>query len=91
MIAGLILTMSGRAKGKGTAMAKTMLLTSVAAMLLAYAGTALAQAVRGESALPRSLAKQQIMPWIRFWFTHVKHSALYCNRAPPLLWPVTIT
>ena len=72
-------------------MANVMLLTSVAAMLLAYAGPVLAQAVRGEAALPRSPAKQQIMPWIRFWSTHVKHSALYCNRAPPLLWPLTTT
>ncbi len=72
-------------------MAKPMLLTSVTAMLLAYAGTVLAQAVRGESALPRSPAKQQIMPWIRFWFTHAKHSALYRYRAPPLLWPLTTT
>jgi hypothetical protein len=72
-------------------MANVMLLTSVAAMLLAYAGPALAQAARGESALPRSPAKQQIMPWICFWSTHVKHSALYCNRAPPFSWPVTTT
>jgi hypothetical protein len=73
-----------------TAMGKAMLLTMVAAMLLAYAGTALAQAVRGKSALARSPAKQEILSWISFCSTHVRHRALYQNRAPPFSWPVTI-
>ena len=67
-----------------------MLLAIVAAMLFAYAGTALAQAVRGKSALPRSPAKQEILSWLYFWSTHVRHRPLYRNRAPPFSWPVTI-
>jgi hypothetical protein len=75
---------------KGSAMGKAMLLAIVAAMLLAYAGTASAQAVRGKSALARSPAKQGMLSWIRFWSTHVRHRALYRDRAPPFSWPVTI-
>ena len=72
-----------------------MLLAIVAAMLFAYAGTALAQTVRGKSALPRSPAKHEILFWtlfwIYFWSTHLRHRPLYQNRAPPFLWPVTTT
>ena len=45
---------------------EAMLRAIVAAMLLAYAGTALARAVRGKSALPRAPAKQEILSWIYF-------------------------
>jgi hypothetical protein len=72
-------------------MGKAILLAIVAAMLLAYAGTALAQTVRGKSALPRSPAKQEILSWTYFWSTHVRHRSLYQNRAPPFSWPVATT
>ena len=73
-------------------MGKAILLAIVAAMLLAYAGTALAQtAVGGKSALSRSPAKQEILSWIYFWSTHARHKPLYQKRAPPFSWPVTTT
>jgi hypothetical protein len=93
--AGLMLVAPWRAKEKGTAMGKAILLASVAAMLLAYAGMALAQTVRGKSALPRSPTKREILFWTLFWTyfwsTHVRHRPLYRNRAPPFSWPVTTT
>jgi hypothetical protein len=70
-------------EGKGSAMGKAMLLAIVAAMLLAYAGTALAQAIRNKSASARSPLKQEILSWISFWSSRVRHSALYRDRAPP--------
>lgn len=76
---------------KGTAMGKAILLAIVAAMLLAYAGMALAQTVRGKWALPRSPAKQEILSWTYFWSTHARHRPLYRKRAPPFSWPVTTT
>ncbi len=70
---------------------EAMLLAIVAAMLHAYAGTALARAVRGKSALSRSPTEQEILSWIYFWSTHARHKPLYQKRAPPFSWPVTTT
>jgi hypothetical protein len=86
-----MLAVQWRAKEKGAAMGKAMLLAIVAAMLLAYAGTALAQTARGKSALPRSPAKREAPSWIHFRSTHAAHRPLYQNRAPPFSWPVTTT
>jgi hypothetical protein len=73
-------------------MGKAILLAIVAAMLLAYAGAALAQtAVGGKSASLRSPAKREAPFWTYFWSTHAAHRPLYQKRAPPFSWPVTTT
>ena len=38
----------------------------------------------------KELRWEKRFSWIGFWSTHVRHKALYQNRAPPFSWPVTI-